>query len=56
MVFMARDKAGQDVAVILSKELCGYTRCVRPCIVMLENARSDILHEKINDRLCMNHA
>ena len=30
--------------VILSKEWCGYMRCVRPCIVMLENARSVILH------------
>ena len=31
-----------------------YTRCVRPCIVMPENARSVILHERINDLLCMN--
>ena len=43
-----------DVDVIASKELCGFTRCVGPCIVMLTNTRSIILHETINDRLCMN--
>ena len=31
-----------------------FTRCVRPCIIMLENARSVILHEMIKDLLCMN--
>ena len=54
MGFMTKDKAGQGDDVNLSKELCGYMYCVRTCIVMLENARSDILHETINDRLCMN--
>ena len=44
----------QDVGVILTIELGSYTRCVKPYIIMLENARSVILHELINDRLCMN--
>ena len=40
--------------VILTSEWFAYTRCVRPYIVMLENVRSVILPEMINDRLCMN--
>ena len=31
-----------------------FTRCVRPCIAMQENARSVILHEMIDGRLYMN--
>ena len=30
-----------------------FTRFVRPCIIMLKNARSVILHEMINYLLCM---
>ena len=30
-----------------------YARCVKPCSVMLANARSVILYEMINDILCM---
>ena len=33
----------QDVDVILSMTVLIFTRCVRPCIVMLENVRSAIL-------------
>ena len=42
-------RSSQDFDFILSNELSGYTRCVR-----LGNARSVILHETINGRLCMN--
>ena len=31
-----------------------FTRCVKPCSVMLKNAKSVILHDMINDLLCMN--
>ena len=31
-----------------------FTLCVRPCIVMLKNATSVILHEMINDLFCVN--
>ena len=55
MGFMTGDEAGrQEVDVIFSKELCVFTCCVRPCIVMLENARSVILHKMTNYLLCMN--
>ena len=41
----------QDVDVILCKEVCRYTCFVRPCNVMLDNAKSGILPETINDHL-----
>ena len=44
----------QGVDVILSIKLWLFARCVKPCNVMLENARSVILQEMINDLLCMN--
>ena len=44
----------QEVDVILTIELCGYTCCVRPCIVMLDSVMSVILHEMTNYLLCMN--
>ena len=31
-----------------------FTRCVKPCSVMLKNARSVILYDMIYDLLCMN--
>ena len=31
-----------------------FTYCARPCNAMLEMARSVILHEMIDDLLCMN--
>ena len=33
-----------------------FTRCMKPCSVMLENARSVILYEMNNYLLCMNPA
>ena len=54
---MTGDKAGQGKTLML---FCAWncvviTLCVRPCIVMLENTRSVILHEMIYDLLCMIH-
>ena len=56
MGFMTQDEAGQD------KRLTFFSAwnyvviyvCVRPCIVMLENARSVILQESTYYLLCMN--
>ena len=55
MGFMIGDKAGQGKTLTLfcAGIVLFLTRCVRPCIVMLENTRSVILHEMINDLLYM---
>ena len=46
---------GQEDDVIFSHGILWlFTCCMRPCIVMLENARSVILKETTNYLLCMN--
>ena len=53
--FMTRDEAGQGKRLMLFKHgiMWLFTRCVRPCIFMLENAGSVILNEMTNYHLCM---
>ena len=63
MGFMTGDKACQGNVILCMAGQGRYfvhgivwlfTPCVKPCSVMLENARSVILNEMINDLLCMN--
>ena len=56
MGIMTGHKAGQGETMSLFEHgiVWLFMRCKRHCIVMLENARSVILHEMINDLLCMN--
>ena len=56
MGFMTRDETGQGkrLTLFLAWNYVVIYYCVRPCIVMPENARSIILHEMTNYLLCMN--
>ena len=54
--FMTGGRAGQGKTLTFFELgiVWLFTRCMMPCIVMLKNARPDILHEMINFSLCMN--
>ena len=54
--FMTGAKAGQGKTLLYFVHgiVWLFTRCVKPYSGMLENARSVILYEMLNDILCMN--
>ena len=56
MGFMTRDEAGQGKKLTLFSvwNYVFFMCCVKPCIAMLENARSVILQEMTNYLLSMN--